>query len=73
MKVAKMGPNSYILIIDFEQNPNIKLLHTPVGTYLKQSSPIYFAKKIPPGTKIEKNGFIQKFYLKTFSFLILHL
>ena len=57
-----MGLLSYVLVVDFSHNPHIKLLHTPVGTFLKQSSPLYFAKKIPNGTKVEKNGNIYKFY-----------
>lgn len=46
---------------------DVKLLHTPLGFYLKKSFPRYYAKKLPHDTKIEiSNGICKIYFSKTF-------
>ena len=44
--------NYKILKIDLS-NSNVKLIHTPLGIYLKKTAPKYYAKKLPYNSKIE--------------------
>lgn len=44
-------------------NTNIKLIHTPLGIYLKKTFPKYYAKKIPYDCKINISEGVCEIYL----------